>query len=143
MLIVWGSFKFTSSISKCKVKLNFSVIMIILGWFLYFFIAISTGLESPSMFEMFLNSLISNLSTVFTKNLLRVSATFWSSEIMALFSIRVILDKLGALLEIEGVVVFQNYLSVILCVSILEYFFLSLFNLLQKFFCFLWIFMFW
>ena len=43
---------------------------------------------------------------------------------MALFSIRVIPDKLGALLEIKGVIVFQNVLlSVILRVSILEQFF--------------------
>ena len=43
---------------------------------------------------------------------------------MALFSIRVIPDKLGALLEIKGVIVLQNVLlSVILRVSILEQFF--------------------
>ena len=131
------SFKFTSSNSKRTVKLNFSVITIILGWFSYFFIEISTRSESPSMFEMFLNSLVSNLSTTFTKNLLRVSPTFWSSEIMASFSIRVVLDKLGALLEIKGVIIFQNVLlSVILRVPILEEnFFLSFsYNMLQKFF---------
>ena len=73
------------------------------------------------MFEMFLNFLLRNLSTTFTKNLLRVPAAIWSSEIMASFSIRVILDKLAALLEIKRVIVFQNvFLSVILRVSILE-----------------------
>ena len=65
------------------------------------------------MFQIFLNSLISNLSPVFTKNVLRVSATFGSSEIMDSFSVRVILEKLSTLL-------FQNaFLSVILSVSIL------------------------
>ena len=89
--------------------------------FFHISIAISTGSESPSISEMFLNSLLYNLLTAFTKNLLRVSITFWSSEIMASFSIRVILDKLGALLEIIEVIVFQNVvLSVILRVSILE-----------------------
>ena len=40
---------------------------------------------------------------------------------MASFSISVILDKLGALLEIKGVIFFENVLlSVILRVSILE-----------------------
>ena len=93
----------------------------ILGWFSYFFIVTYTGSECPSVFEMFLNSLISDLSTAFTRNLQRVSATFWSSEIMDSFSIRVIVDNLGVLLEIKEVYVFQNVLvSVMLRVSIEE-----------------------
>ena len=90
---------------------------ITLGWFSYFFIGISTGAESTSLFEMFLKSLISNLSTAFAKNLLRVSATFWLPKILASFPIRVMLG-------IKGAIVFQNILlSVILRVSIKILFF--------------------
>ena len=70
-------------------------------------------MEYPTEFEMLLHSLISILSTLPSKKLPRVSASFWSSEIVGLFSIRVILVKLGGLLERKRVTDFQN---VFLCV---------------------------
>ena len=113
------SFRFTSLNSKRALRLNFSVIATILEWFSYFLIPISNGSEYPTLFEMLLHALMSSFSFAFPKKLL-ISSTFWSTKIMASFSIRAILVGLEALLERKGVIVLQNaLLSVISFILIL------------------------
>ena len=76
------------------------------GMVSYFLIAIFTRSEYSAVFEMLLRALMTNLFTASLKKSIRVSATFWSSEIIASFSIRVIQVDLGTLLERKGVIFF-------------------------------------
>ena len=85
LLVLMFNISFPISFQFTSPYLNFLVTATLLGCLLYFLVVISTGSEYPTVFEILLHPLMSNLSTASSKKLLRVPTTFGSSEIMASF----------------------------------------------------------
>ena len=125
---------------KISGETMFSLIDVMLGWFLNFWIAISTGSSKPS--HSLTNSLSHWMFGELTAVLYNLS-NFWAisllADIISSSLTRVILEDLGTLWLRNDLIVFQSFLlSVTSFMSNLSrYFFLSFLSLLQKFFCFL------
>ena len=96
---------------KEKLKLHFSRIVLILGWFWYLYIAAKISSPFSGVWQSkLLGTLRAKLGTKFWKYLLKVSAISKSSVSRLPFSVRDIFSKLFDWLEKKLFIVFQNCL---------------------------------
>ena len=99
----------SDTVLKEKLKLHFSRIVLILGWFWYLYVAAKISSPFSGVWQSkLLGTLRSKLDTKFWKYPLKVSAISKSSVSRLPFSIRDIFSKLFDLLEKKLFIVFQN-----------------------------------
>ena len=110
-LFISFSISVSDTVLKEKLKLHFSRIVLILGWFWYLYIAAKTSSPFSGVWQSnVLGTLRSKLGIKFWKYLLKVSAILKSSVSRLPFSVRDIFSKLFDLSEKKLFTVFQNFL---------------------------------
>ena len=111
-LFISFSISLSDTVLKQNLKLHFSRIVLILGWFWDLYIA--PKISSPFSYvwqSKLLGTLRTKLGTMFLKYLLKVSAISKSLVRRLPFSIRDIFSKLFDLSEKKLFIVFQNFWS--------------------------------
>ena len=110
-LLIFIFISVSDTVLKEKLKLHFTRIVLILGWFWYLYIAAKISSPFSGVWQSkLLGTLRAKLGTKFWKYLLKVSAISKSSVSRLPFSIRDIFSKLFDLSEKKLFIVFQNFL---------------------------------